>query len=59
MHDQLVSEMFQRTPAGKRRNAADKRAVERGGGKEGVSWKNVVIDGDGTISAWDVRAFLL
>ena len=36
-----MSELFQQTPAGKRRKTADKRAVERGGGKEGVSWKNV------------------
>ena len=29
--------------------------VERGGGKEGVSWKNVENDGERTISSWDVE----
>ena len=34
-------------------------AVETGSGKEGVSWKNVENDGERTISALDVGAFLL
>ena len=34
-------------------------AVETGSGKEGVSWKNAENDGERTISAWDVGAFLL
>ena len=34
-------------------------AVETGSGKEGVSWKNVENDGEGTISAWVVGTFLL
>ena len=42
-----------------REKAVDKRAVETGGGKEGVSWKNVENDGERTISAWDVGTFLL
>ena len=36
----------------KKRNASDKRAAETGGGKEGVSWKNVENDGERHISAW-------
>ena len=38
-------------------NAADKCAVETGGGEEGVSWKNVENDGERTKSAWDVGTF--
>ena len=51
-------EVFQQTLAGKRREAADKRAVETRGGKEGVSWKNVENDGTRTIFALDVGTFL-
>ena len=36
-----LSEVFQHTPTGKRRKTAVKCAVDAGGGKEGVSWKNV------------------
>ena len=35
-----------------------KRAVETGGGKECVSWKNVENDGERTIFVWDVGIFL-
>ena len=35
------------------------KEVETGSGKEGVSWKYVVNDGERTISAWDMGAFLL
>ena len=52
-----MSEVFQQTLAGKRRKAADKRAVETGGGKEGVSWKNVENGGKRTIFTWDVGIF--
>ena len=31
-----------------------KRAVESGGGKEGVAWKNVENDGERPTFAWDV-----
>ena len=51
-----MSEVFEQTPAGKRRKSADKRAVERGGGKESASWKNVENYEERTICAWDVRA---
>ena len=37
----------------------DKFEVEAGGGKDGVSWKNVEHVGERTISAWDVGTFLL
>ena len=48
-------EVFQQTPAGKRRKTAVKCAVETGGGKEGVSRKDVENDGERTMFAWDVR----
>ena len=50
-----MSEVFQHTPAGKRRKTAVKCAVETGGGKEGVTGKDVENDGERTIIAWDVR----
>ena len=50
----LMKEMFQQTPAGKRRKHAVKRAVETCGGKEGVSRNDVENDGERTIFAWDV-----
>ena len=40
-NDQLASEMFQQTLAGKRRRTTVKCDVEAGCGKEGVSGKNV------------------
>ena len=53
-----MSEVFQQTPAGKRRKTAVKRAVEAGGGKEGVSVKDVENDGKRTICTWMVVYFL-
>ena len=50
----LCQKCFNKHSEGKRRKAADKRAVETGGGKEGVSWKNVENDGGRTIFAWNV-----
>ena len=49
-----MSEVFQQTPAGKRRKTAVNCAVETGGGKEGVSRKDVENDRVRTIFAWDV-----
>ena len=54
-----MSEVFQQTLAGKGRRTTDKCAVEAGCGKEGVSGKNVEIDGERTKSARDVGTFLL
>ena len=50
--------MFQQTPAGERRKTAVTCAAETGGGKEGVSWKNVENDGIRSICTWDVGNFL-
>ena len=52
-----MSEVFQQTPAGKRRKTAVKCAVETGGGKEGVSREDVGNYGERTICAWDVGIF--
>ena len=52
-----MSEVFQLTPAGKRRKTAVKCSVEAGGGKEGVLRKDVENDGKTAICTWDVGIF--
>ena len=52
-----MSEVFQQIAAGESRKATVKCAVETGGGKEGVSRKDVGNDGERTIYAGDVGVF--
>ena len=59
IYDQLVSNVFQQTLAGKSRRTTDKCEEEAGCGKDGVSGKNVKNYGKRTIPAWDVGTFLL
>ena len=55
----LCQKCFNKHLQAKGEKTADKRAVEGGSGKEGVSWKNMENEKERTISAWDVGIFLL
>ena len=53
----LCQKCFNKHPQAKGEMPLTNGAVETGGGKGAVSWKNVENDGERTISAWDVGIF--